>query len=329
MNISVLVTGGAGYIGAHTCKALSRSGFTPITLDNLSLGHRSFIRWGPFVEGDIQDVAAVEKACRAYNVSAAMHFAAYASVAESVTDPQKYYQNNVAGSLGLLEGLRNAGVNSVVFSSSCAVYGAPTEQPIRESTPPTPINAYGMSKWIVERILADYSRAYGLGWSALRYFNACGADLDGELGELRAQESHLIPRAMMWLQGHLDHFEVFGTDYPTPDGTAVRDYIHVCDLADAHVLVLQRLLAGETGGVFNLGSGRGYSVKEVLSEIERITHRKLPSLAGERREGDPPVLIADPRYANEHLGFAASRSDLKTIITTAWAWHQKVHPASA
>lgn len=327
MRTAVLVTGGAGYIGAHTCKALYRAGFTPVTLDNLCQGHRDFVRWGPLVESDIRDAACVENICREYDVAAAIHFAAYACVGESVTNPRKYYLNNVTGSLGLLEGLQNAGVNSIVFSSSCAVYGAPSTQPISESTPPAPINAYGMSKLFVERILADYSRAYGLTWYALRYFNACGADFDCELGELRVEETHLIPRAMMWIQGHLDSFQVYGADYPTPDGTAVRDYIHVCDLADAHVLALQRLLAGEDGGVLNLGSGRGHSVEEVLSEIRSITKCVLPNAVSGRREGDPPVLIADPGAAKKRLGFATVHSDLPTILTTAWAWHQKAHPS--
>jgi UDP-arabinose 4-epimerase len=324
--LSVLVTGGAGYIGAHTCKALSNSGYRPIAFDNLSLGHRDFIRWGPLVEGDIRDAAAVKSTCQAHDVIGAIHFAAYASVAESMTDPADYYQNNIAGTLSLLEGLQKAGVNTIVMSSSCAVYGVPERQPIDEDTVPNPINPYGASKLMGERILSDYGKAYGLRWSALRYFNACGADLEAEIGELRARETHLIPRVMMWIQGHLESISVFGTDYPTSDGTAVRDYIHVCDLADAHILALQRLLGGKQGGAFNLGTGRGHSVKQVLTEIERITGVKVTPTFEDRRPGDPPTLISDPRRSKERLGFSTSKSNLETIIRTAWAWHQKAHP---
>jgi UDP-glucose-4-epimerase GalE len=212
------------------------------------------------------------------------------------------------------------------MSSSCAVYGVPQRQPIDEDTALNPINAYGASKLMAEGILSDYGKAYGLRWSALRYFNACGADPEAEIGEVRARETHLIPRVMMWIQGHLESISVFGTDYPTSDGTAVRDYIHVCDLADAHVLALQRLLAGEQGGALNLGTGRGHSVKQVLTEIERITGARIRVSLEARRPGDPPTLIADPRRAKKQLGFSASRSDLKTIISTAWGWHQKAHP---
>jgi UDP-arabinose 4-epimerase len=323
---SVLVTGGAGYIGSHTCKALARAGFTPVAFDNLSLGHRNFVRWGPLVERDIGDPSAVAEACRRHGVIAAIHFAGNTLVEESVSNPVKYYRANVAGTLALLEGLREAGVNALVFSSTCAIYGAPAEQPIAESTPTNPINPYGTSKLMVEQVLADCARAYGLRYAALRYFNACGADPDGEVGELRSPESHLIPRAMMWLQGHLDDFRVFGTDYPTPDGTAIRDYIHVCDLAQAHVLALRRLVDGWEGGALNLGTGRGASVREVLQEISRATKTELDVADGRRRAGDPPVLVADPTRASELLGFSAKQSDLTSIVRTAWAWHRKAHP---
>jgi len=323
---SILVTGGAGYIGAQTCKALANSGYRPVAFDNLCLGHRDFVRWGPLVEGDIRDPDAVRSACLHHDIAAVIHFAAFASVAESVSKPAEYFQNNVAGTLSLLDGLRSAGVNTIVMSSSCAVYGVPERQPIDERTAPDPINPYGASKLMGERILSDYGRAYGLRWTALRYFNACGADLDAEIGELRTEETHLIPRALMWIQGYLDDFSVFGSDYPTNDGTAVRDYIHVCDLAEAHILALRRLLDGRDSGVFNLGTGHGYSVKEVLAEIERVTGVRIEAQAGPRRPGDPPILVADPRSANEKLGFSAARSDIETIIRTAWAWHQRAHP---
>jgi UDP-arabinose 4-epimerase len=325
----ILVTGGAGYIGSHTCKALKRAGYEPVTLDNLSLGHRDFVRWGPLVVADIADITTVKDACRDYQVVAAIHFAAYAAVGESIRDPAKYYGNNVVGSYRLLEGLRAAGVSRVLFSSSCAVYGSPTEQPIREETAANPINSYGASKLMVERMLADYGDSYNLRWSALRYFNACGADAEGEIGELRDDETHLIPRALMWIQGHLDDFQIFGSNYPTPDGTAVRDYIHVTDLAEAHLLALRALLQGGPSGIFNIGTGRGYSVKEVVDEIERTTGATIPIAYAERRQGDPPALVADPKRAAAGLGFHPQNSDLGTIIRTAWAWHQTAHPAKA
>jgi UDP-arabinose 4-epimerase len=329
MHPRILVAGGAGYIGSHTCKALSRAGYEPVTLDNLCLGHRDFVRWGPLVVADIADTSAVTKACKDYGVAAAIHFAAYAAVAESTRDPAKYYANNVVGSYHLLEGLRAAAVPAVLFSSSCAVYGSPSEQPISEDTTAKPINPYGASKLMVERMLADYGDSYGLGWAALRYFNACGADAEGEVGELRDEESHLIPRALMWMLGHLESFQIFGSNYPTPDGTAIRDYIHVTDLAEAHVLALRGLLEGGASGVFNIGTGRGYSVKQVVDEIERATGIKIPTAYGERRQGDPPSLVADPRRAAAELGFRPRNSDLGTIIATAWAWHQKAHPKKA
>jgi len=326
MGASILVAGGAGYIGAHTCKALADAGYTPVTYDNLSTGHADFVRWGPLVEGDIADSAKVTDVCRVHGIVAAIHFAADAIVEESVADPAKYYRNNVAGTLSLLDGLRAAGVQNIVFSSSCAVYGAPEGQPIFEDTPPNPINPYGASKLMVERILADYGRGYQLRWIALRYFNACGADPEGEIGELRSHETHLIPRAMMWLQGYIDEFRVFGTDYPTSDGTAIRDYIHVCDLAWGHILALGKLLGEGAGGVFNLGSGLGYSVKDVLGQIAKETGAKIPAIAGARRSGDPPILLADLTRARDQLGFVPVSSQLPNIVATAWRWHQKAHP---
>src|SRR6185312_3956581 len=289
MQTPILVVGGAGYIGAHTCKALAAAGYTPVTYDNLSTGHAEFVRWGPFIQADIGDTAKVSDTCRSNQIVAAIHFAADAIVAESVTEPAKYYRNNVSGTLSLLEGLRAAGVRNIVFSSSCAVYGAPKDQTIAEDTALNPVNPYGMSKLMVERILSDYERAYQMRWIALRYFNACGADADGEIGELRTNETHLIPRAMMWLQGHINEFRVFGTDYSTQDGTAVRDYIHVSDLAQGHVLALRQLLGQGQSGLFNLGTGFGYSVKEVLDEISRTTNSKIPAISDARRPGDPAV----------------------------------------
>lgn len=326
MTQSVLVIGGAGYIGAHTCKALAGAGYRPVTFDNLSTGHRDFVRWGPLVEGDIRDAGAVAEAVERHGAAAAIHFAACAYVGESVTDPAKYYDNNVAGTLALLEGLRRAGCEKLVFSSTCAVYGQPEEVPIRETTRPEPVNPYGRSKRMVEQILADYRAAYDLRFVALRYFNACGADPDGEIGELRDPETHLVPRALMALQGYIDDFMVFGSDFPTPDGTAIRDYIHVADLADAHVAALRLLLDGHEGGTYNLGTGQGYSVKEVLDAVARETGERLPDVKGPRRPGDPAELVADPARARDSLGFTPRHSDLDTVIRTAWAWHRKAHP---
>jgi UDP-glucose 4-epimerase len=323
---AVLVVGGAGYIGSQTCKALRAAGLVPVTFDNLSTGHRDFVKWGPLVEGDIRDHGALAGAMRHHGVAAVLHFAACAYVGESVTNPEKYYDNNVTGSLSLLKAMRAVGCSKLVFSSTCAVYGEPDAMPIRETTPTNPINPYGASKLMVERILADYRTAYGLNAFCLRYFNACGADLDGEIGELRDPETHLIPRAIMAIQGYVADFQVFGGDFDTPDGTAIRDYIHVADLADAHVAAVKRLLAGDPGTICNLGTGRGYSVKEVLAAVAAESNEAAPRVEGPRRAGDPARLVADASFAAERLKFATKHSDLATIARTAWAWHRKVHP---
>jgi len=322
---AILVTGGAGYVGAHTCKALRRSGYTPVVFDNLSTGHRRFVRWGPLVQGDIRDYAALLDAIDLCKPKAVLHFAALSSVGDSVSDPVKYYDNNVAGSLSLLRAMLDGGCRKLVFSSSCAVFGEPCEMPIRETSRLDPVNPYGASKLMVERILADYGMADELQSIALRYFNASGADPDGEVGELHDVETRLIPRALMAIQGQISDFAVYGTDYDTADGTAIRDYVHVADLAEAHVLALRRLLCGGAGGAFNLGAGRGYSVRQVLDAITAETGQRLPVAKGPRREGDPPVLIADAALARAELGFAPSKSDLKSIIRTAWAWHRRTH----
>jgi len=323
-DLNILVTGGAGYVGAHTCKALSRSGYRPVVFDNFSTGHKSFVRWGPLVQGDIRDHAAVRDAIRAYDAKAVLHFAASTSVGESVTDPQKYYDNNVGGSLSLLRAMIDAGCRILVFSSSCAVYGEPQNQPIGETSPIAPCNPYGASKSMVERIISDYSRAHLLNSISLRYFNASGADPEGKLGESHDPETKLIPRAMMAIQGRITDFAVFGTDYDTPDGTAIRDYIHVLDLADAHISALRRLLAGGPSRAFNLGTGRGYSVNEVLTAISAETGVKLRAASTSRRPGDPATLIADATLSRTELDFVPKLSDLKTIIQTAWRWHSRV-----
>jgi UDP-arabinose 4-epimerase len=326
MTKAVLVAGGAGYVGAHTCKSLARAGFLPVVLDNLSTGHRDFVRWGPLVQADLHDTSTITDTIRRHDCVAVLHFAAFALVGESVTEPAKYYDNNVVGTLSLLAGMRAAGCDALVFSSTCAVYGQPAQVPIVEDTRPDPINPYGASKLMVERILYDFRPAYGLRSIALRYFNACGADPDNEIGELRDPETHLIPRAMMALQGHVADFAVFGSDFDTPDGTAIRDYVHVADLADAHVAALRHLLSGAPGGVFNLGTGRGHSVREVLDAIEREAGERLPDVTGPRRAGDPAVLVADPVRARNELGFDPMLSDLATIVRTSWAWHRRMHP---
>ena len=322
---AVLVTGGAGYIGSHCCRALTAAGYQPVVFDNFSTGHRRFVT-GPLVTGDLADKAALARAFAEHEIVAVMHFAASSLVGESVVDPQKYYVNNLAGTLSLLEAMREAGCHRLVFSSTGAVYGNADSKALPESYACAPINPYGASKWMIERVLSDYRDAYGFGSFALRYFNASGADATGGIGELRDNETHLIPRAMMALQGHVPDFAVFGDDYDTPDGTAIRDYIHVTDLAAAHVLALQLLLQGHRGGAFNLGTGTGFSVREILRAIEAETGRAVPPLVKPRRAGDPTYLVADPTAARETLKFRTAHSDLATIIRTAWAWHRKAHP---
>jgi UDP-glucose 4-epimerase len=321
----ILVTGGAGYIGSHCCRALDGAGYHPVCYDNFSTGHRSFVTGSP-VAGDIADTAALARVFAEYDIVAVMHFAASSLVGESVADPQKYYINNLAGTLSLLDAMRDAGCNRLVFSSTGAVYGNADSRALPESYSCAPINPYGASKWMIERVLADYRSAYGLGSFALRYFNASGADPSGGIGELRDVETHLIPRAMMALQGHVPDFAVFGDDYDTPDGTPIRDYIHVTDLAAAHLRALKLLLQGHCGGAFNLGTGTGFSVREILHAIATETGREVPHVVKPRRSGDPAYLVADPTAAREVLNFRPAHSDLATIIRTAWAWHEKAHP---
>ena len=325
---TILVTGGAGYIGSHGCRALLAAGYHPVVFDNLSTGHRGFVS-GSLVVGDLLDRAALAGAFARHDIVAVMHFAAASLVGESVVDPQKYYRNNVVGTLTLLEAMREAGCHRLVFSSTGAVYGNADSKALPESYPCVPINPYGASKWMIERLLADYRSAYGIGAFCLRYFNASGADASGDIGELRDNETHLIPRAMMALQGHIADFAVFGDDYDTPDGTAIRDYIHVTDLAAAHVEALKLLMQGHCGGAFNLGTGAGFSVRQILAAIAVETGREVPHVVKPRRPSDPTYLVADPTAAREVLKFHTRNSDLATIIRTAWAWHQKAHPLKA
>ena len=315
---TVLVTGGAGFIGSHTCKALAAAGWRPIAFDNLSRGHAEFVRWGPLVEGDILDAAALDIAFVQYRPVAVIHFAALAYVGESATRPLAYYNVNVAGLINVVDAMLRHGTRTIVFSSSCATYGIPDRLPIVESAPQHPINPYGRSKLAGERILADARAAEGLHVAMLRYFNAAGADPDGDLPERHDPETHLIPLAIDAATRGAPALQIFGTDYPTADGTCERDFIHVCDLAAAHVQALHYLNAGNAALTINLGTGRAASVRSVVAAVERITGRMVPVTHAARRPGDPPVLVADASLARELIGFAPRLSDLDTVVTTAW-----------
>ncbi len=319
----ILVFGGAGYIGSHTCKALTCEGFQPVVFDDLSEGHRDFVKWGPLVKADIRHPEAVRSAIAEHRPEAIIHFAALTSVPDSVSDPGRYYATNVSGSLNIIAAAGEAGNIPVVFSSSCAVYGMPEEVPISETCPTAPITPYGRGKLMVEEILADFDAAHGLRSVALRYFNACGADPQGEIGESHRNETHLIPRAILAALGRIGDFRVFGDDYDTPDGSAIRDYIHVSDLADAHVRACRHLLNGGKSARVNVGSGRGFSVFEIIRAVEAAGAGRVPLKLAPRRAGDPPRLVADTGMAKQLLGFSARHSDLETVIETALAWHRK------
>ena len=319
----ILVTGGAGYIGAHACKALARAGYVPVAYDNLVFGHADAVRWGPLVVGELADHGLLRDTLNEFEIEAVMHFAAFTYVGESMTKPEVYFRNNVVNSLGLLEAMQESGVRSIVFSSTCATYGAPDTVPIAETAPQRPLNPYGEGKLMVERALHWYGQAHGFRHAALRYFNAAGADPDREIGEAHDPETHLIPLVLEAALGRRSHIDIFGTDYPTPDGTAVRDYIHVQDLAEAHVLALGHLRRGGDSLALNLGTGTGYSVCQVISAAERISGRRVPRRESPRRPGDPPALVADARQAHRLLGWTPKLSDLDDILRTAWAWHSR------
>lgn len=319
--MQILVAGGAGYIGSHTSKLLAQAGHEPVVLDNLANGHDWAVRWGPLERMDLGDRSALRGVFQRYRFDAVIHFAALIEAGESMREPAKYFRNNVANTLNLLDAMREAEVNAIVFSSTAAVYGNPQQVPIREEHPRQPVNAYGESKLMVERLLEWYGAAYGLAWTALRYFNASGADPDGELGEVHDPETHLIPRAIGAAYGDLPALQLFGRDYDTPDGTAVRDYIHVTDLAAAHLIALEKLIAEKSGGVFNLGTGRGHSVREVIAAVERVSGRRVPLREAPRRVGDPQILIADPTRANRELDWMARYSSLDDIVRTACRWY--------
>ena len=320
--MTILVAGGAGYIGSHTVKGLVRSGFDVLIFDNFSSGKREFVGTTPCIEGDLLDKEAVAGAFRAAPISAVLHFASLIQVGESYADPRKYYAHNLVTSLNLLDGMLQAGVKHLIFSSSAAVYGVPMETPIPETHPRNPANPYGQTKFMVERILQDYDRAYGLKSISLRYFNAAGADPEGGLGECHEPETHLVPNILLRALGRTARLGVFGNDFPTPDGTAVRDYIHVTDLAAAHVSALQSLEAGGPGGLINLGTNKGYSVLEVIRAAEEVTGRKVPYEILPRRKGDVAVLLASKEKAESALGWTPRLSGLDKIIATAWNWHK-------
>jgi UDP-arabinose 4-epimerase len=318
---NILVTGGAGYIGSHTCKLLKQKGYTPVTLDNLSRGHLHNVRWGPFVEGDIRDAELLEHLFRKYSPAGVIHFAALAYVGESVLEPLHYYQNNVEGTLILLETMRRHACKRIIFSSSCAVYGSPDSLPIHEDQPTAPINPYGRSKLFVENILRDCHRAYGLEYVALRYFNAAGADPEGELGEEHSPETHLLPLAIFAAIRKEGVLSIFGNNYPTSDGTAVRDYVHVNDIAGAHIQAIRYLDEGKSSCCLNLGNGTGYSVQEIINTVEKIGNCRVPVRITARRPGDPAMLIAAANHAREVLGWQPRYNDIESIVSSAWQWH--------
>lgn len=322
---NILVVGGAGYIGSHTCKELFMQGYNPIVFDSLIYGHKDFVKWGEFVLGDLNNIDQIRLVFERYKIDAVMHFAAFAYVGESVTNPKKYYQNNVVATLNLLNVMKDYDVRKFIFSSSCATYGNPEYLPIDEEHPQNPINPYGMSKLMVENILKDYSTAYDFRFVSLRYFNASGCDIDGEIGEFHDPETHLIPLILDAALGKRDSIKVFGTDYDTKDGSAVRDYIHVVDLSNAHILALKYLFQNGKSEVFNLGNGVGFSVNEVIECVKRVTGLKFNVENVGRRLGDPEALIGSSEKINSILGWEPKYFRLDDIISTAWEWHKKLN----
>ncbi|TWT59199.1 UDP-glucose 4-epimerase GalE [Allorhodopirellula solitaria] len=322
--MNVLVVGGAGYIGSHAVARLIDAGHQIVVLDNLSRGHAAAVPDGMLVRGNLNDTDFVEKTLRENDIDVVMHFAAFAEVGESVKDPASYYQNNVVAALSLLEAMRRADVKKIVFSSTTATYGQPDKVPIAETTPQNPINPYGFTKLVIERALADYANAYGFAYAALRYFNAAGAHPDGHIGEHHEPESHLIPIVLQVALGQRESITIFGDDYPTPDGTCIRDYIHVEDLAEAHLRAMDRLQPGQ-GICVNLGTGKGISVREIVEACRSVTGHEIPVVMGDRRAGDPAELVADATLANELLDWKAQYTDVKEVVQTAWRWHQS-HP---
>ncbi len=319
----ILIVGGAGYIGSTVNKELTKKGYQTVVFDNLVTGKRELVKWGEFFEGDLGKIDDIRAVFKKYSIEAVLHFAAFKAVGESVTDPQKYYKNNVVNTLNLFEVMRENGVDKVIFSSSAATFGEPKYMPIDENHPQNPINPYGETKLIIEHIMRDYSQAYGLKFVSLRYFNACGAEPEGEVGEWQGTSSNLIPLTLDAAIGARPEIGIFGTDYETPDGTCIRDYIHVVDLAEAHVLALEYLLKGGESDYFNLGNGQGFSVKEVVSMAKKVTGIDFKVTEKERRAGDPPILIADASKAKKVLGWQPKYFELETIMKDAWNWHKR------
>lgn len=323
--MNVLVIGGAGYIGSHTVRLLGKTKHRVVVYDNLSKGHRKAVGDAAFIEGDLFDRKLLEKTLKEYEIDAVVHFAAFSLVGESMENPRLYYHNNVCGTVSLLDAMLASGVKKIVFSSTAAVYGEPESVPILETSPRCPTNVYGTTKWMMENIMADYDKAYGLRYVALRYFNACGADEAGDIGEDHSPESHLIPLVLQVCLKKREAISVFGEDYPTKDGTCIRDYIHVNDLAQAHVLALQSLADGSPSSVYNLGNGGGFSVREIIEAAQEVTGIQISKVSAPRRSGDPAVLIASAEKAKKELGWQPEYTDLKQMIQTAWLWH-KQHP---
>ncbi|MFD0910946.1 UDP-glucose 4-epimerase GalE [Ruegeria arenilitoris] len=322
---NILVTGGAGYIGSHACKALARAGYVPVTYDNLVTGWQDAVKFGPFEQGDLLDRARLDQVFATYKPAAVMHFAALSQVGEAMSEPGRYWRNNVTGSLNLIEAAVAAGCRDFVFSSTCATYGDHDNVVLDESTPQHPLNAYGASKRAIEDILRDFEQAHGLNHVIFRYFNVAGADPDGDVGEFHRPETHLVPLLLDAIDGKRDALTVYGTDYDTPDGTCIRDYVHVCDLVDAHVLGLHWLEQGKGSRVFNLGTGTGFSVKEVIAQSHSVTNREVPFNVGPRRAGDCTKLVSGSTRAEAELGWRPKRSRLEVMIADAWRWHQNGH----
>ncbi|MEX0364721.1 MAG: UDP-glucose 4-epimerase GalE [Ruegeria sp.] len=322
---NILVTGGAGYIGSHACKALAAAGYTPVTYDNLITGWQDAVKFGPFEQGDLLDRARLDEVFAKYQPAAVMHFAALSQVGEAMSEPGKYWTNNVTGSLSLIEAAVAAGCLNFVFSSTCATYGEHDNVVLDEATPQQPLNAYGASKRAIEDILRDFEAAHGLNHVIFRYFNVAGADPEGEVGEFHRPETHLVPLMLDAIDGKRDALTVFGTDYDTPDGTCIRDYVHVCDLVDAHVLGLNWLEQDKGSQVFNLGTGSGFSVMEVIEHSKSVTNREVPYNVGPRRAGDCTKLVSGSTRAGRELGWSPKRSTLELMVADAWRWHQNGH----
>lgn len=322
---NILVTGGAGYIGSHACKALAAAGFTPVTFDNLSTGWQDAVKFGPFAQGDLMDRARLDEVFDEYKPAAVMHFAAFSQVGEAMVDPGKYWRNNVSGSLNLIEAAVDAGCLDFVFSSTCATYGDQDGVVLDENSAQFPMNSYGASKRAIEDILENFGASHGLNSVIFRYFNVAGADPEAEVGEFHQPETHLIPLMLDAIDGKRPALTIFGTDYDTPDGTCIRDYVHVCDLVDAHVLGVKWLQDGKGSRVFNLGTGNGFSVREVVDNSRAVTNREVPIVEGDRRGGDCTRLVSGSTRAVQELGWKPERSDMATMIADAWRWHQSGH----